>query len=218
MSCFESSIFLQNAALMDRSLLIAACEKLGWQAQERGPEIWITPPQARQSFLQAINEPILRLRGNTVTWNTYYYQQGKQDVQQLQAVYDQLQKEMRVEYARTAILTEFKRVGFHFLDDLHFRPTEQEKHRFFMKGESKLKDETERVAKIRFTILEDGTVRTDSDYIPEDIHRLADDAMAALEAAFSNPRKISPKEIPAKYLHKAFCHRKDVIQLRQGKK
>jgi hypothetical protein len=189
---------------------------MNWRAEDRQGTLWIFPGHIDPARFG--NEPVLKLQGNTIAWNSYYLQNSQQLVDELRGSYQEMYREMRVEYARTAILAAFRKIGFHFLEDLHFRPTGQEKHQFFMKGESKLREEQERTAKIRFTILTDGTVRTDSDYIPEDIHLLADKAMAELEAAFGNARQISPREIPARYLHKAFCHRKDVITLRQGKK
>jgi hypothetical protein len=58
----------------------------------------------------------------------------------------------------------------------------------------------------------DGTILTDSNYIPADVHDSADEAMEALEGKMGNKRAIQPKEIPAHYRHKAYCHPKTVIQ------
>lgn len=46
-----------------------------------------------------------------------------------------------------------------------------------MVGRSKDKNETEPVAQIKFTILKDGTIVTDSDYLPNDVNERAHDAM-----------------------------------------
>ena len=82
-----------------------------------------------------------------------------------------------------------------------------------MVGRSKLKDETEPISQIKFTILKDGSVKTDSDYIPKDIHELADKAMESLESVFGNKREINGKEIPLKYKHKTFCENKKTISI-----
>ncbi len=215
MSCFEQSTFLQNAAIVNQEILLRACTKMNWQTEQRNGELWVSQSQSQATLF---GEPILRLKGNTVIWNTYYQTNGMQQVDALRSTYMQLYNEMRVEYAREAILSEFRKVGFSFVDDLQFHANDFEKYRFSMKGRSKLKGETEPVSSIQFTILSDGTVRTSSDYIPEDIHILADEAMATLENTFGNPRAIQPKDIPAKYRGKTFCHAKTNVQLKQGRK
>lgn len=216
MSCFEQSVFLQNATQMDQTLLIQACEQMNWKTKQFGQELWIIP--ADTNTHQFRNEPIIKLRGNKVTWNSYYMKDGRQKVEALRESYQEIYHEMRVKYALEAIKTAFKKIGFSYLEDLNFQANSAEKHRFYMKGRSKTKEETEPIAKIKFTILHDGTVRSSSDYIPEDIHILADQAMEVLEAAFGCTRTITPKEIPAKYIGKTFCHNKNVIQIKQGKK
>jgi hypothetical protein len=215
MSCFEQSTFLQNVGSLDQKLLIQACSTLQWKSELRGAELWVYPPAHLQAHF--LGEPALRVLGNTIVWNSYFQKDGAQKADALREAYTEAYHVMRVQYAREAILTAFHAIGFTQLEDFQFQPNETEKHRFFMKGRSKIQGETEPTASIQFTILADGTVRTSSDYIPEDIHLLADQAMASLEQAFGNVRSISPKDIPAKYRSKAFCHRQDVIQLRQGK-
>lgn len=51
-----------------------------------------------------------------------------------------------------------------------------------MVGRSKDKNETEPVAQIKFTILKDGTIVTDSDYLPNDVNERAHDAMVSLSS------------------------------------
>ena len=216
MSCFEQSTFLQNVGIVDQQLLIQACAALQWRTETLGKELRVFPPENLMTYFQG--EPALRVRGNTIIWNSYFQKDGAQKADALRLAYMQAYHAMRVQYALEAIVTSFHKIGFSRLEDFQFQPNDQEKHRFFMKGRSKLQGETEPTATIQFTILADGTVRTSSDYIPEDVHVLADQAMAMLEEAFGNPRSIQPKDIPAKYRNKAFCHRQDVIELRQGKK
>ena len=57
-----------------------------------------------------------------------------------------------------------------------------------MVGRSKDKNETEPVAQIKFTILKDGTIVTDSDYLPNDVNERAHDAMDVLEQLLGNKR------------------------------
>jgi hypothetical protein len=163
----------------------------------------------------SILEPEIKIQGNKVTYNTYYMRDGKQRVGELQKEYERLYNEMRVEYALKAVKQEFAKRHFTLLEDLNFEPNEEVKHRFDMKATSKLSGEDEPVAKIRFKILADGTLQTDSNYIPEDVHKLADEAMEALEALLGVKREVKPKEIPQHYKHKAFCHPKTQNQIEQ---
>ena len=96
---------------------------------------------------------------------------------------------MNVEYAKETILGEFERVGFSFKRDYDFVPNEQEVDRFFMVGYSKIENEDEKRTEIQFTILNDGAVISDSNYIPEDIHKLADEAMEKIDGAFGTNRR-----------------------------
>ena len=72
-----------------------------------------------------------------------------------------------------------------------------------MVGRSKDKNEDEPVAQIKFTILKDGTIITDSDYLPNDVNERAHDAMDVLEQLLGNKRVMTKKtNIPSKYLAK----------------
>ena len=68
-----------------------------------------------------------------------------------------------------------------------------------MVGRSKDRGEIEQVGQIKFTILNDGTVISDSDYLPIDVNQLAHAAMDAVELNFSSKRIMTKKEIPLKY-------------------
>jgi hypothetical protein len=78
-----------------------------------------------------------------------------------------------------------------------------------MVAHSRISEETEKRVEIEFTIKFDGTIVSDSNYIPEDVHKLADKAMEAIDRAFGTTRKegeqIKRKEIPAKYKNKTYC-------------
>ena len=68
-----------------------------------------------------------------------------------------------------------------------------------MVGRSKDKSETELVGQVKFTILFDGTVISDSNYLPEDVNKLAHAAMDSIDLNFSSQRVMTKKEIPLKY-------------------
>lgn len=160
---------------------------------------------------------MLKIIGNTVQYNTYLRgrQQARNRADQLRAkvteAFEAHQAEMQrqynalqVQYAYEGILKHFKAAGFIKIPVRGFKATQEVPHKFDMKGHSKT--EPGETAKIRFEILEDGTVITDSNYIPRDLHDKADAAMAHLEQLFGNQRSIKGKEIPAKYKNRAFCH------------
>ncbi len=80
-------------------------------------------------------------------------------------------------------------------------------------GVTRLPEETEPVIVIRFSILDDGTVVSDSNYIPRDVHDRADYAMASLDLFFGSKRRegyeIRRKRIPEAYRDKAYCSPKE---------
>ena len=71
-----------------------------------------------------------------------------------------------------------------------------------MIGRSKDKNEDEPVAQIKFDIMHDGTIVTDSDYLPNDVNERAHDAMDVLEQLMGNKRVMTKKPVPSKYLKK----------------
>ncbi len=84
-----------------------------------------------------------------------------------------------------------------------------------MVGRSKDKTEDEPVAQIKFTILKDGTIVTDSDYLPNDVNEKAHNAMDELEILLGNKRVMTKKEIPSKYLHKIKPRRVSIVEQSQ---
>ena len=55
---------------------------------------------------------------------------------------------------------------------------------------------------IKFTILKDGTIVTDSDCLPNDVNEKAHEAMDILEQHLGNKRVMTKKPVPAKYASK----------------
>ncbi|MCZ2249294.1 MAG: hypothetical protein LC111_11110 [Bacteroidia bacterium] len=206
MSCFESSTFLKNPDVMNQEILISACNKLGWKYTVTANELTVFQLNSNENLR---GEYAMKIVGNKVTYNTYYLQNAKSKVQELQNTF----YDLNVKYAEESIIREFKKQGWTFKSNDKFKTNENEKVSFYMVGRSKLKEETEPISQIKFTILKDGSVITDSDYIPKDIHELADKAMEYLESVFGNKREINRKEIPLKYKHKTFCECKKTISI-----
>lgn len=206
MSCFESSTFLKSPNVMNQEILKRACEKLGWKFEvqtEQNKQVLYVYDTNKNANLQG--EFALKVIDNVVTYNTYYMNNGQELIKELEGQFYHL----NVLYAKETILNEFGALGFKFMTDHKFVPTETEKVRFKMVAHSKIPEETEKRVEIEFTIKSDGTVVSDSNYIPEDVHKLADKAMEAIDKAFGTTRKegehIKRKEIPVKYKNKAYC-------------
>ena len=202
MSCFESSKFLKNPQTMNQAVLIKACQELGWKYEIRQDEVIILNANQKEDLK---GEYLLKVKGDVVSYNNYYMKNAKEFVTELQETFFKL----NVVYAKETILKEFEAVGFTFKRDFDFVPTKEEVERFYMVGYSKIENEEENKTEIQFTILNDGTVITDSNYIPEDIHELADEAMLKMDEAFGNKRRegteIKRKEVPIKYQGKTYC-------------
>ncbi len=202
MSCFESSTFLKNPNVMNPHILQKACDKLGWKytVYERELVVFNT-----NSNINLHGEYALKVIGNQVSYNNYYMKNGKELIANLQSQF----YELSVVYARTTIIDAFENKGFNFKKNHDFVASSEEVDSFYMIGYSKNKKESEKRTAIKFTILKDGTIVSDSNYIPEDIHQLADEAMRQVDLSYGSERRegfeIKRKEIPTKYKHKAYC-------------
>lgn len=208
MSCFESSTFLKNPKVMNQKVLKKACDKLGWKYEIRQNEFVILNTN---SNVNLHGEYALKVVGNKVTYNSYYMKNGRELVAQLEAQFYTL----NIEYAKSTIIEAFESKGFNFKKNYDFVASADEVDSFYMVGYSRDRKETEKRTEIKFTILKDGTIVSDSNYIPEDVHKLADEAMESIDAAFGTQRRegfeIKRKEIPAKYKHKAYCNAQNKI-------
>lgn len=202
MSCFESSKFLKNPQIMNQAILRKACEELGWKYEIRNNELVVLNANQVEDLR---GEFLLKVNGDNVSYNSYYLKNGKVFVDELQTTFYRL----NISYARETILREFEAAGFTLKRDYDFIPNKDAVEQFFMVGISKIETEDEKRVEIKFTILSDGTVVSDSNYIPEDIHKLADEAMLKVDSAFGSKRRegfeIQRKEVPEKYRTKSFC-------------
>jgi hypothetical protein len=191
---------------MNQEVLIKACEKLGWKFEIK------IEKNKRHLYVYNVNQNVnlngeyaLRVVDNVVTYNSYYMKNGIELIKELENQFYTL----NIVYAKETILKEFQAVGFKFLPDLKFVPTETDKEKFKMVASTRNPNETEKRTEIEFVIKFDGSIVTDSNYIPEDIHKLADKAMEAIDNSFGSKRKegvhIKRKSIPAIYQGKTFC-------------
>lgn len=193
MSRFETSKFVRNNAVMNRECLVQACDQLGWKYVTRSTdELLVTEIGINQQFY---GEYALRVKGTDVTYNTYYLGNAREFVNQLQTVYNKL----NVEYSKNMIVNQFKAKGFTYKSNDKFVETTTEKISFYMVGRSNDKTETEPVGQIKFTILDDGTVISDSNYLPDDVNKRAHAAMDEVDLHFSSKRVMTKKDVPLKY-------------------
>lgn len=192
MSRFETSKFVRNSSVMNQECLKEACQMLKWKYSIKADEFLITDIGVKQTLG---GEYAIKVKGNQVSYNTYYLGNAKEYVNKLQVVYN----ELNIEYSKTMIITEFKKNGFAFKSNDKFSPNEIEKLSFFMVGRSKDKNEVEPVGQIKFTIHDDGTVISDSNYLPDDVNKLAHSSMDNIDLNFSSKRVMTKKEVPIKY-------------------
>ncbi len=211
MSRFESSRFIRNSNVMNAEVLKSACDSLKWEYTIKDNILTISDANQTQNMY---GEYILQLNltTNQVSYNTYYTPDAKTKVEELQNAFYKL----NAEYARKSLIQSFKSKGFTYLSNDKFHPTEEEVYSFFMVGRSKDKTENEPVATIKFTILKDGTIVTDSDYLPNDVNEKAHDAMDELEILLGNKRVMTKKEVPLKYQHKMKPRRITVVEQSQN--
>ena len=201
MSCFESSTFLRNPEFFDVQLLAEAVQKLNWGYQLNGDDIIINrigKRNFRGEFAMKITEGI-------VIYNSFYLKNGIELLGELKEAI----RELNVEYATHVVVSEFEKLGFRPqripLSIFNSRAV----RRMTMVGYSYLPHEDEPRTEIEFSILNDGTAVSDSNYIPEDVHELADKAMENIEKAFGRKRRegieIIRKKIPFRYKDKSYC-------------
>jgi len=207
MSRFESSRFARNSNVMNVDILKSACDTLGWSYTIENNILTINDAKQRGSMY---GEYVLQLNisTNQVSYNTYYTPDATEKVEELQRAFYAL----NVEYARKSLIQSFKKKGFTYLSNEKFHPTEEVVDSFFMVGRSLDKSETEPVAQIKFSILVDGTIVTDSDYLPNDVNEKAHAAMDELEELLGNKRVMTKKEVPLKYLHKMKPRRVNIVE------
>ena len=117
------------------------------------------------------------------------YELGLQAVEELKAVFFPL----NVEYARNSVIRSFSAHGFTYKKDYSFRPTEEVADHFSMVGYTELPGEKEKRYEVAFSIHRDGTVVTDSNYLPDDVNDRAHRSMDHLQELFGSERVMTKK-------------------------
>lgn len=186
MSRFETSKFVRNPQVMNQEVLKIACDRLGWTYKIVNNELLVT--DIKQN-VQLYGEFALKVTGDQVIYNSYYLKNGKELIKELQETFFPL----NVEYAKNTVISEFQLKGFTLKKLYDFKPTEEERERFCMVGMTKMPNEKSKRFEIQFSILKDGTVITDSNYLPDDVNDLAHKAMDEVERKFGNKRIMTKK-------------------------
>ena len=186
MSRFESSRFIKDPKVMNPEAMQRACDKLGWKYTVKGGEILITDLGGKEKLH---GEFALKVSDGVVTYNSYYLKNGRELVEELKSVFFPL----NVEYARDSVIRSFSANGFTYKKDYSFRPTEEVADHFSMVGYTDLPDEKEKRYEVAFSILKDGTVITDSNYLPDDVNNKAHQSMDRLQELFGRERIMTKK-------------------------
>ena len=186
MSRYESSRFVKDPKVMNPDVLAKACDKLGWKYILKGGDLLVTDLGGKEKLY---GEVALKVSGGTVTYNSYYLKNGQELVEELKSVFFPL----NVEYARDSVIQSFSAQGFTYKKDYSFRPTEEVADHFSMVGYTELADEKEKRYEVAFSILRDGTVVTDSNYLPDDVNDRAHRSMDRLQELFGRERVMTKK-------------------------
>lgn len=192
---------------MNQQVLKVACDNLGWQYKIINDELIIMDVGKQQDLH---GEFVLKVKGDQVIYNSYYIKNGQELVKELQSVFYPL----NVNYSKQAVVQEFERNGFTFKRDWDFTKTEDIAEHFFMVGETKIEDEEIKRYEIEFSILTDGTIITDSNYLPDDVNDLAHLAMDEIENLLGNKRVMTKKEIPVEYRNRVKSRTEEINKLK----
>mgnify|MGYP004512286539 CR=1 FL=1 len=186
MSRFESSRFIKDPKVMNPEALKRACDTLGWKYTVKGEDLLVTDLGGNEKLY---GEYALKVSGGIVTYNSYYLKNGKELVDELKSVFFPL----NVEYARDSVIRSFSANGFTYKKDYRFRPTEEVADHFSMVGYTDNPSEEEKRYEVAFSILRDGTVITDSNYLPDDINDKVHKSMDKLQELFGRERIMTKK-------------------------
>lgn len=192
---------------MNQQVLKVACDNLGWHYKIINDELIIMDVGKQQDLH---GEFVLKVKGDQVIYNSYYIKNGQELVKELQSVFYPL----NVNYSKQAVVQEFERNGFTFKRDWDFTKTEDIAEHFYMVGETKIEGEEIKRYEIEFSILTDGTVITDSNYLPDDVNDLAHLAMDEIENLLGNKRVMTKKEIPVEYRNRVKSRTEEINKLK----
>ena len=68
MSRYESSRFVKDPKTMNKEILKAACDKLGWTYRIQGEDLIVTDAKQKE---KVYGEYVLKVSGSTVTYNSH---------------------------------------------------------------------------------------------------------------------------------------------------
>lgn len=195
MSCWETSEFINDPEKVDRNIMIEACSRLGWKFNQINGKLVINDAKQGSTLY---GESAIEIVGNRIRYNDYYMRNGAEKINELQYEYMCLY----VSHIEETIKEKFRSVGYNILPNNRFVAKETQVSSFFVVARSKLQDSKGVEARIKFTILKDGSIESDSNYIPDDIHILANEAMSSLQKIIDCKRIVSKKPrhlIPSKH-------------------
>ena len=145
MSRYESSKFIKDPKTMNQDALRQACDKLGWKYKVENNVLFVI--DAKQES-EMYGEYVLKVDGDTVTYNSYYLDNGEQLIDELKSTFFPL----NVEYAKKSVVDAFTRNGFTYQRIWRYKAKEDEVERFAMVGYTKNPAETEKRYEIVFSI------------------------------------------------------------------
>ncbi len=192
---------------MNHQVLRKACDNLGWKHKVVNDELIILNTGDEQNLH---GEFVLKVKGDQVIYNSYYITNGQKLVKELQKVFYPL----NVNYSKQSIIQEFEKNGFTFKRDWDFSKTDEIAEHFFMVGETKIENEETKRFEIEFSILIDGTVVTDSNYLPDDVNDMAHLAMDEIELLLGNKRVMTKKEIPVEYRNRVKSRTSEINRIK----
>lgn len=207
MSRFETSKFLKSPTSMNQEVLKVACDKLGWNYKIERDELIVLSIGKDENLH---GEFALKVKGDVVTYNSFYLKNGKELIEELKREFYPL----NIEYSKQTIIREFEKNGFTFKRDWDFSASDEIADHFYMVGETKMEGEEQKRYEIEFSILNDGTVVSDSNYLPDDVNDLAHLSMDEVEILLGNKRIMTKKEIPVEYRGKITSRTEHIQKLK----
>jgi hypothetical protein len=210
MSRFESSRFLLSNQAFNPVVLKQACDKLGWKYKVNYGEFLVLNVNQKAELY---GEFALKIAGDTIVYNSYYLRNGQELIKELQQEF----YPMNVSYSKQSVVQEFERNGFTLKRDWDFVKTTEISEHFYMVGETRKEDEETKRYEIEFSILADGTIVTDSNYLPDDVNDRAHLAMDELELLLGNQRVMTKKEIPVEYRNRVKSRSEEINKLKNSR-
>ena len=104
MSRYESSKFIKDPKTMNQDALKQACDKLGWKYRVENNTLFVTDANQKSEMY---GEYVLKVDGDTVTYNSYYLDNGEQLIDELKSTFFPL----NVEYAKKSVVDAIRSIS-----------------------------------------------------------------------------------------------------------